>query len=198
MNQTPTSIVGVIYLWLLLRYEKHDSYLYGSLFGYGLQRNKQHQRENDARRSRRRDWGRRAFVGFLTQSAKRLSEHTAKRLVIMLPWHQYVLGLIFIVAGVFHFQKPKLYKRVIPPYLPSPSTLVVVSGLTEMIAGFLLLNPETQVYGAWGIIIQLILFIPVHIYMLQNKKASMKLPKWVLILRLPLQFALIYWASLYI
>jgi uncharacterized membrane protein len=115
----------------------------------------------------------------------------------MLPWHQYILGLIFILAGAFHFQKPKLYKRIIPPYLPSPNTLVVISGITEMIAGFLLLNPETQEIGAWGIIAMLIAFIPVHIYMLQDKKASMKLPKWLLILRLPLQFAIMYWAFLY-
>lgn len=115
----------------------------------------------------------------------------------MLPWHQYLLGVLFIVAGAFHFQKPKLYQRIIPPYLPSPATLVVVSGITEMIAGFLLLNPETQSIGAWAIFAQLVVFIPVHIFMLQNQKAAMKLPKWVLILRLPLQFGLMYWAYLY-
>ena len=115
----------------------------------------------------------------------------------MLPWHQYIFGLIFIVAGAFHFQKPALYKKIIPPYLPAHSSLVAISGITEMIAGFLLLNPETQTIGAWGIIAQLIAFIPVHVYMLQNKKASLKLPKWVLIVRIPLQFALMYWAFQY-
>ncbi len=115
----------------------------------------------------------------------------------MLPWHQYVLGLIFIVAGAFHFQKPKMYIRIIPPYLPSPSTLVVISGITEMISGFLLINSESQSIGAWAIIAQLVAFIPVHIYMLQNERAAMKLPKWVLILRVPLQFGLMYWAYLY-
>jgi len=116
----------------------------------------------------------------------------------MLPWHQYLLGLIFIAAGAFHFQKPKMYQRIIPPYLPSPSSLILVSGITEMVSGFLLLNPETQSIGAWAIIIQLVVFIPVHIYMLQNEKAAMKLPKWFLILRLPMQFGLMYWAYLYV
>ncbi|MAZ72969.1 MAG: hypothetical protein CMC70_07455 [Flavobacteriaceae bacterium] len=115
----------------------------------------------------------------------------------MLPWHQYLLGVLFIIAGMFHFQKPKMYKHIIPPYLPAPSTLVAVSGITEMIAGFLLLNPETQTIAAWSIIAMLVAFIPVHIYMLQNEKAAMKLPKWILILRLPLQFVLMYWAYLY-
>ena len=116
----------------------------------------------------------------------------------MLPWHQYILGLLFVVAGAFHFQKPKLYLKIMPSYLPWPSTLVAVSGITEMIAGFLLLNPETQTIGAWGIILQLIAFLPVHIHMLQHKEASLKLPKWVLLLRIPLQFGLVYWAYQYI
>jgi len=116
----------------------------------------------------------------------------------MFPWHQYLLGLLFIIAGVTHFKKPLLYERIVPSYIPSPKTMVSLSGIAEMVLGLMLLNAETQTLAAWGIIVILILFIPVHIYMLQNKKASLKLPKWVLILRIPLQFALIYWAYQYI
>ncbi|QIE59019.1 hypothetical protein G5B37_05410 [Rasiella rasia] len=115
----------------------------------------------------------------------------------MLPWHQYVFGLLFIVAGAFHFQKPKLYVRIMPPYLPAHTSLVLISGLAEMAFGFLLLNAETQSIAAWAIIGMLLLFLTVHVYMLQEKKAALKLPKWVLILRIPLQFVLIYWAYLY-
>lgn len=115
----------------------------------------------------------------------------------MLPWHQYLMGVLYVLAGMNHFRKPKLYVRIIPPYLPAHSTLVMLSGVAEMILGFMIMNKNTQAEAAWGIIITLIAFIPVHIYMLQNKEAAMKLPKWVLILRLPLQFGLMYWAYLY-
>ncbi|QNJ98285.1 DoxX family protein [Constantimarinum furrinae] len=115
----------------------------------------------------------------------------------MLPWHQYLLGFLFLLAGANHFRTPKIYERIIPSYFPDPKTLVIVSGIAEMCFGLMLLNPETQIIAAWGIIGLLILFIPVHLYMLQNEHASLKLPKWVLILRLPLQLALIYWAFLY-
>jgi len=115
----------------------------------------------------------------------------------MLAWHHYLFGLLFILAGANHFRKPKLYLRIMPPYLPMHSTMVQLSGIAEMVFGFMILNPETQKLGAWAIIGLLILFIPIHIYMLQNEKASMKLPKWVLILRIPLQFGIIYWAYLY-
>jgi uncharacterized membrane protein len=84
-----------------------------------------------------------------------------------------------------------------PPYIPAHSSMVLLSGIAEMILGFMIMNKNTQEAAAWGIIIMLLLFIPIHIYMLQNEKAAMKLPKWVLILRFPLQFGFMYWAYLY-
>ncbi|MFT4674116.1 MAG: putative membrane protein [Saprospiraceae bacterium] len=116
----------------------------------------------------------------------------------MLPWHQYLLGLMFVIAGANHFRTPNIYERIMPPYIPSPSFMVLLSGITEMVAGFLVLNPQTQILGAWSIIAQLVVFLSVHIHMLQNKEASLKLPKWVLILRIPLQFGMMYWAYQYV
>lgn len=116
----------------------------------------------------------------------------------MIPWHQYLFGILFLAAGINHFRKPKVYQRIIPPYIPAHSTMVIVSGIAEMVLGFMLLNKDTQHEAAWGIIVLLILFLPIHLYMLRNKKASLKLPKWALILRIPLQFALMAWAVLYI
>ncbi len=115
----------------------------------------------------------------------------------MFPWHQYIFALFFIIGGVNHFRKPKIYEGIIPPYIPAHSSLVLASGIFEMIFGFMLITVESQSIGAWGIIGLLIVFIPIHIYMIQNKKASLKIPKWVLVLRLPLQGILIYWALLY-
>ncbi|MEL6812997.1 MAG: hypothetical protein AAFP76_16855 [Bacteroidota bacterium] len=116
----------------------------------------------------------------------------------MFPWHQYLLGLLFVVAGVTHFTKSHWYERVIPPYIPNHKSVVLVSGIIEMILGFMLLNSDSQSMAAWSIMVLMVLFLPVHIHMLQDEKASLKLPKWLLILRLPLQFGLIYWAYQYV
>ena len=115
----------------------------------------------------------------------------------MLPWHQYLMGVVFVLAGMNHFRKPKMYERIMPPYIPAHNTMVLLSGIAEMILGFMIMNKNTQEIAAWGIIAMMIIFLPVHIYMLQNEKAAMKLPKWALILRIPLQFGIIYWAYLY-
>ena len=116
----------------------------------------------------------------------------------MLAWHQYIIGMVFILAGMYHFKKPKLYLKIMPPYLPIKSSLVLITGILEMVLGMMILSPATQTIAGWGIIVLLVLFLPVHIYMLQNEEASLKLPKWVLILRIPLQFGLMYWAYQYV
>ena len=113
------------------------------------------------------------------------------------PWHLYVMALFYIIAGINHFRVPRLYQKIIPTYFPNPSLLNILSGAIEIILGSSLLFPPTTQYAAWGIILLLIAVFPTHIFMLTNPKASMGLPKWLLYLRLPLQFLLMYWAYTY-
>lgn len=113
-------------------------------------------------------------------------------------WHLYTLSAIFIIAGIFHLIKPKAFMRIMPLYIPYHRQLVYVSGIVEIIAGVGILFLQTRFYSIWAIICMLIAFFPVHIHMLINEKASLKLPKSVLAFRLLLQFGLIYWATLYL
>lgn len=114
-----------------------------------------------------------------------------------LPWHLYLMALIYTVAGLNHFRSPKLYERIIPPYFPNPKLLNLISGFAEIVLGIALMIPMVSNYAAWGIIALLIAVFPTHVYMYQNEKAGMKLPKLVLLLRMPLQLVLMYWAYLY-
>ena len=115
-----------------------------------------------------------------------------------LPWHQYLMALIYILAGINHFRSPKLYIKIIPPYIPNASLVNKISGIFEIIFGMMLFSQLLAPIAAVGIIILLIGFFATHFYMLQNKKAHLGLPKWILILRIPLQLVLIYWAYLYL
>lgn len=102
---------------------------------------------------------------------------------------------MYIFAGIMHFVKPRLYKKVIPPYLPRPALLVTLSGIAEIILGIALLVPSLRTYAIWGLILMLLVFLPVHIYMLQK---NFGMPRWMLWLRIPLQFLLIWWAYFYL
>ena len=115
-----------------------------------------------------------------------------------LPWHQYMMGLLYILAGLNHFRQPRLYVKIIPPYFKNPNLINKVSGILEIIFGIGICIPVFVAVSSVGIILLLIGFYATHLYMLQNQKASLGLPKWVLIMRLPLQLVLIYWASQYI
>jgi len=118
--------------------------------------------------------------------------------MIEAPWHYYIMAAMYIVAGVMHFIKPKAYMRIMPRYLPAHRILVYLSGLAEVILGIILLFNSTQALAIWGIIAMLGVFLLVHVYMLSSNKAGLNLPKWLLWLRLFLQFGLMYWAYFYL
>ncbi|UPS91770.1 MauE/DoxX family redox-associated membrane protein [Bizionia sp. M204] len=114
------------------------------------------------------------------------------------PWHVYLMAGMYILAGVMHFVKPNIYMRIMPRYLPNHKILVYISGLAEIIFGLALCLPGTRSFAIYGIIAMLIVFLLVHFYMLSSQKASAGIPKWILVLRIPLQFGLMYWAWWYL
>tara|TARA_R110002050_G_scaffold286121_3_gene436413 strand:+ start:16010 stop:16342 length:333 start_codon:yes stop_codon:yes gene_type:complete len=108
------------------------------------------------------------------------------------------MAALYIFAGLMHFIKPKAYLRIIPRYLPKHNLLVALSGFAEILLGIGLCFPATKNPSIYGIIAMLLLFLLVHFYMLSGEKQAAGIPKWILILRLPLQFGLMYWAYSYI
>lgn len=114
-----------------------------------------------------------------------------------LPWHLYLMALLYILAGINHFRNPRIYLKIIPNYFPNPKLLNLISGLAEILLGIGLCIPALSKFSAWGIVALLIAIFPANVYMLQNEKAALGLPKWIRLLRLPLQGLLIYWAFTY-
>ena len=114
------------------------------------------------------------------------------------PWHFYFMAIMYIVAGVMHFIKPKIYMRVMPRFLPAHKQLVYNSGVAEIIAGAALFIPQLSAAAIYGIIAMLLVFMLVHVNMIFDKKAAAGIPFWIVILRIPLQFGLMYWAYGYL
>jgi uncharacterized membrane protein len=113
------------------------------------------------------------------------------------PWHLYLMAIIYILAGLNHFRKPKFYEKIIPPFIPYKNYVNEFIGFVEIIFGVYLFIPAFSNMAAWSIIGLLIIIFPANIYMAINKKASLGIPIWILLTRLPLQFLLIYWAYQY-
>lgn len=114
------------------------------------------------------------------------------------PWHLYLMAGMYMFAGIMHFIKPKAYLRIMPRYLPNHKLMVSLSGVAEILLGIGLCFETTKAIAIYGIIVMLAVFLLVHFYMLTGKKASAGIPKWILLLRIPLQFGLMYWAWWYL
>ena len=113
------------------------------------------------------------------------------------PWHLYVMAFLYILAGINHFRKPELYFKIIPPLFTNKKFINEFSGLVEIMFGVYLCVPVFSNLAAISIMLFLVIVFPANIYMALDKKASLGLPKWLLYLRLPLQFILILWAYQY-
>jgi uncharacterized membrane protein len=61
-----------------------------------------------------------------------------------------LLGLFLVVAGTGHFTMTEAFLAQVPPFLPAPETVVVVSGVVEILLGAaLLLLPRHRVVLGW-------------------------------------------------
>ena len=114
----------------------------------------------------------------------------------MLQISLYIMSFFYIAAGVYHFVKPKFYLYMMPAYIPAHKVMVWLSGVAEVILGIGLLFDATRSFSAWGIILMLIAFFPVHISMLIDPRFD-KISRAFLWARIPLQFLAIWWAYLF-
>lgn len=109
------------------------------------------------------------------------------------------MAILYIAAGINHFVKPLFYLRIIPTYLPAHEFLNYASGIAEIILGSLLLFKAFRLYAAWGIALMLMVFMIVHVFMLQQslKQENYLISSTVAWIRIGLQFVLIAWALWY-
>ena len=107
---------------------------------------------------------------------------------------KFVFAAFFAFAGIMHIIKPKLFKHFIPK--PFPKTLVnYVIGVIEFSLGIGLLFSQTVKQAAIGIFILMILFLPIHIWDVTRERPAIGSKKMAVI-RIPLQFVLMYFAYL--
>ena len=76
-----------------------------------------------------------------------------------------ILVIGYLVAGANHFRAPEMYIRIIPQYIPLSKLMNLLAGVFEILFGFLLIFKRSRKIAAWGIILMLIAFLPVHIDM---------------------------------
>lgn len=103
------------------------------------------------------------------------------------------LGLVFVwflVGGIAHFAVTEIEMRIVPPYIPWPRAAVLVSGVFELLGAAGLLWHRTRRAAGIGLFLLTVAVTPAHFYMLQRPELF-GVPYWALVVRLPVQVALL-------
>jgi len=98
--------------------------------------------------------------------------------------------LWFLVGGIAHFMATKVEMRIVPPNIPWPRKVVLISGGFELLGAFGVLMPLTRRWAGIGLFALTIAVTPANVYMLQSAE-SFQVPYWLLVVRLPAQVALL-------
>lgn len=105
--------------------------------------------------------------------------------------------LWFLVGGIAHFVATDTEMRIVPPYIPWPRAVVLVSGVFELLGAAGLLWRPTRRAAGIGLFLLTVAVTPAHFYMLQHPELF-EVPYLALVLRLPVQatlLALIAWST---
>lgn len=114
-----------------------------------------------------------------------------------LPLGLLIMASIYILAGISHFLSPKFFLSITPPWVPKPKVVNIVVGVVEIFLGAGLFFSQSRTYALYGIIALLIFVFPANVYHFQKAKKRQK-QVLLTIIRLPLQFLLIWWAYSYL
>ena len=105
-----------------------------------------------------------------------------------------LFGILFTIAGVMHFVRPRMYVAIMPDWLPAHTELVYTSGVAEIVGGLAVLNPGTRRFGSAFSIATLLAVFPANVHMAVSADDFDEVPEELLWARLPIQALLIAWA----
>ncbi|MBC7620583.1 MAG: DoxX family protein [Candidatus Saccharibacteria bacterium] len=109
-----------------------------------------------------------------------------------------LIFLWFFVGGLAHFVATDLEAQIVPPYIPWPHEVVLITGVLEVLGALGLLWRATRRWAGVGLFLLTIAVTPANIYMLQHA-SEFAVPYGLLWLRLPLQVGLlwlIWWSAI--
>ena len=105
----------------------------------------------------------------------------------------YLAGFLTI-AGLAHFVMPQFYRPLIPPALGNADAWVYGSGVAEIAVGAALLPSKTRRPAAIAAALLFVVVFPGNLQMAWDARDGTNVERLITLLRLPLQFLLIWWA----
>jgi uncharacterized membrane protein len=104
----------------------------------------------------------------------------------------FVFATVLISAGMNHFINPQIYSPFIPNWMPLLLTNIL-TGIVEVALGIALLLKRYRQHAAFGVFILMLVFLPLHVLDVFKEHPAIG-SKTIALIRLPIQFLLIYCA----
>jgi uncharacterized membrane protein len=105
------------------------------------------------------------------------------------------LAVMFVFTAASHFGPMKKdLIAMVPPSLPRPDLLVLVTGFAECGGAVGLLIPATRFWAACGLILLLVAMLPANINAARRQIHLRGRPATALWLRIPMQVLFVLWA----
>lgn len=108
-------------------------------------------------------------------------------------WREAGVGVVFLwffLGGLAHFVYTHTEMQIVPPWIPWPHAVILVSGVFELLGAAGLLWSRTRRAAGIGLFMLTLGVTPAHFYMLHQSELF-DVPYWALVLRLPIQAALL-------
>lgn len=133
----------------------------------------------------------------LDQSSLDLPETPSER--VLKKVFLYLISVFFLFTGLRHLVFPDFYVGLMPSFIPVPYALIFITGILQIICAIGLVILKTRKVAAYGLLFFLVATLPILVYLWVYKESmpTGDLPSWLLLLSVPLQFALIFWVYLF-
>lgn len=98
----------------------------------------------------------------------------------------------FLIGGITHFAVPELFLGIMPMYIPFPLACVYISGAFELIGAFGIWFKPIRSLAGYGLMLLTVIVTLANIRMYQHPELFPSIPEWLLLVRFPIQAALIW------
>lgn len=109
-----------------------------------------------------------------------------------------VVFLFFLFGGVGHFVATDFFVKIVPPYIPCPREVVLLSGVVELALAFSLWTARLRPLAGLALMALICGVSLANIHMSLHPELFPEVPEWALSLRLVLQLgllALVWWST---
>lgn len=98
----------------------------------------------------------------------------------------------FFIGGIAHFAIPKLFVRIMPPYIPYHLACVYISGFFELLGAVGIWVKSVREFAGYGLMLLTAVVTLANVQMFLHPGLFPNIPYWALIVRFPVQAGLIW------